>query len=79
MKTSIYSYSKNDFKDLFIKIGLPESKSKYHAKQIMNWLYQRKVQSFAEMTDLSKLVRQHLEENFSIEPLPSVSEQLASD
>lgn len=36
-------------------------KEKYRAKQIMKWIYQRGVKSFAEMTDIAKDVRSSLQ------------------
>jgi 23S rRNA (adenine2503-C2)-methyltransferase len=59
--------------------GLPEKKARYHAKQIYVWLYQRGVDSFEAMTDLSKAVRERLAEAFDITPLPRVLEQKSSD
>ena len=44
--------------------GLGEKK--FRAKQIYEWLWQKSARSFAEMTNLSKVLRQTLEENFVI-------------
>jgi 23S rRNA (adenine2503-C2)-methyltransferase len=41
----------------------------YHAKQIRQWLFQKRVISFAEMTNLSRGLRDELEEHFSISRL----------
>ncbi|HRK02092.1 MAG TPA: 23S rRNA (adenine(2503)-C(2))-methyltransferase RlmN [Oligoflexia bacterium] len=60
-------------------LGLAEKKARYHAKQIFNWVYQRKVTDFEAMTDLSKLVRSHLKENFDLTPLGKVFEQKSVD
>ncbi|MEW6057144.1 MAG: 23S rRNA (adenine(2503)-C(2))-methyltransferase RlmN [Bdellovibrionota bacterium] len=60
-------------------IGLPASKARYHTRQIFRWVYQRKVNSFDEMTDLSKVVRSHLAEKYSLEALPKVFEQKSID
>ena len=44
--------------------GLGEKK--FRAKQIYEWLWQKSARSFVEMTNLSKALRQTLEENFVI-------------
>jgi 23S rRNA (adenine2503-C2)-methyltransferase len=38
----------------------------YRAKQIRQWLFQRRAGSFAEMTNLSRALREQLEENLTI-------------
>jgi len=37
----------------------------YRADQITNWLYEKRVNSFAEMTDLPQTLRTKLADNFS--------------
>ena len=39
------------------------NESKYRAKQIHNWIYQKSVSSFDEMTDISKTFREKLKSN----------------
>lgn len=64
---SIYNYS---LKKL---TGHLESRKfkKFNAKQVWSWLYRKKAETFAEMTDLSKSLRTYLEQNFSFE-LPNI-------
>ncbi|MBL6664254.1 MAG: 23S rRNA (adenine(2503)-C(2))-methyltransferase RlmN [Rickettsiales bacterium] len=50
---------------------------KFRAKQIWQWLYQKDVSDFAQMTNLSKEIRQKLQQHFSI-TLPTVSTDLLS-
>ena len=38
----------------------------FHAAQILRWIYQRGVQEFSQMTDLSAGLRRKLDENFSL-------------
>lgn len=57
------------------KIG----KEKYRTEQIFFWLYRRRVSSFAEMTNLSKEVRELLEEKFYIPRPPRVSTQVSQE
>lgn len=49
----------------------------FRAKQIWNWIYARGAKSFDEMTNISKEMRQMLQENFSLSR-PQISKDLAS-
>ena len=55
---------------LFTEIG----EKPFHARQLMRWVYQRGITDFDEMTDLSKSLRQKLQEQAVIE-LPEVLSQ----
>lgn len=48
--------------DLLTGLG----KEKFRAKQIIKWIYARGVTSFAEMTDLSKALREDLDQRFYV-------------
>lgn len=78
-KPHICSLTLDDLAKEFVGIGLPEKKASYHSKQVFRWLYQRKVTSFDAMTDLSKVVRAHLNEKFSIAYMPTASHQKSVD
>ncbi len=53
-----------------LKIWLEEQGEKpFHASQIFSWLHGRRVSSFEEMTDLSKVLRKKLGEQFRVQPL----------
>jgi 23S rRNA (adenine2503-C2)-methyltransferase len=45
---------------------------KFRAKQVVEWLFQKRVTSFDEMTNLSHDLREQLKEKFTIGLLPSV-------
>jgi len=49
----------------------------FHSKQIWNWIYARGVKSFAEMSNISKEMREKLEENFSLNR-PEISKDILS-
>ena len=51
----------------------------FRAKQIHEWLWQRSATSFAEMTNLSKPLRERLEAHFVIRPVTVQDQQLSSD
>ncbi|WP_456383636.1 23S rRNA (adenine(2503)-C(2))-methyltransferase RlmN [Hydrogenimonas sp.] len=52
---------------------------KFRAKQIYNWIYQHHVDSFEEMENLPKKLRNELDRNFSIAPMKIVERQESSD
>lgn len=54
-------------------------KENYRAEQVFFWLYKRRVQSFAEMTNLSKDARAYLDENFYIPRPPLVMEEKSQE
>ena len=57
------------------KLGLP----RYRAEQICQWIYQKKVFDFAEMTNLSKDLREKLGDFITLIPPMIVKEQLSKD
>ena len=48
---------------------------KFRAKQIFEWLYQKRVDTIDEMTNLSKDLRQLLKDNFVMTTLTTVVKQ----
>jgi len=52
---------------------------KYNAKQVYDWIYKKKVTSFAEMTNLSKKLRAYLEEYYTFGSLEVDTRQISAD
>ena len=52
---------------------------KFRAKQVWEWLWQKGAQSFADMTNLSKELRQKLGEHFSLPALTIDATQYSAD
>jgi 23S rRNA (adenine2503-C2)-methyltransferase len=52
---------------------------KFRAKQIFEWLWLKQVQSFSEMTNLSKELRTKIESDFSFQPLTVDTVQNSDD
>lgn len=74
-KPSIYSLKLSD-----LEAWLTEQKQQsFRAKQIYNWLYVSRVESFEEMQNIPKELRQLLEENFTITTLKTLVKQTSSD
>ena len=72
---NIYDLSKEELENYFESIG----DKKFRAVQILEWLYRKKVTSFDEMTNLSKLAIQTLKDNFIIEGLNLKTKFVSSD
>lgn len=73
-KTDIMSLTSEKLKSI-ITDDLKEKP--FHAKQIFTWLHQRNVKSFDEMTDLSKNLREKLEEEAEINTLETMRKQVS--
>ncbi|VTS15941.1 ribosomal RNA large subunit methyltransferase N [Streptococcus anginosus] len=75
MKPSIYSLTRQDL------IDWTESKGekKFRATQIWEWLYRKRVQSFTEMTNISKGLLAKLEDEFVVNPLKQRVVQESAD
>jgi len=71
----IYGLSVDDLASRLMAAGF----KKFNAVQIYEWLYQKKVSSFDEMTNLGKDLRAHLLVEYAIDPLFVLREQTASD
>nr|WP_198508940.1 23S rRNA (adenine(2503)-C(2))-methyltransferase RlmN [Bacillus sp. FJAT-44742] len=56
-----------------------EGEPAFRATQIFEWLYQKRVTSFSEMTNLSKGIREKLENAFSLTTLKEIMKQESSD
>ncbi len=54
-------------------------REKFRAAQVWEWLYQKRVSNFTEMTNLSKQLIEKLSEHFIINPLKQMVVQEASD
>lgn len=74
-KKSIYTMQLNELKDWLKENG---DKS-FRAEQIFDWLYTKRITSFEEMSNLSKGLREKLEENFTITTLKTLVQQQSSD
>lgn len=67
-KPSVYSLSLDDWIEWMEERG----QSKFRAKQVVEWLYKKRVESFDEMSSLALALREELAAEFSIAPFPVV-------
>lgn len=73
--TDIRLLSKKELKSYFTSIN----EKAFRAKQVEEWLWAKQANSFEEMTNLSKNLREHLAENFSIQRLQAADIQNSED
>ena len=74
-KTNLLGLSKKQLEDFFISIG----EKPFRATQIIKWVHQRGIADISLMTDLSKQLREKLEENCEIRAPDVVYEKLSKD
>ena len=67
-KTDIMLYTIEDLKQYLISVG----EKPFHAKQIYEWIHQKLVDNFDEMSNISNKLRERLKEDFFIESLEIV-------
>lgn len=72
---SIYDLTLKQLEEYLLEIG---SKS-FHAKQIFRWLYEKRIDSFEMMSNISKNLISKLEEDFYFDALTLVDKQVSSD
>lgn len=72
---SIYDYNLVDLENYLIENNLKP----FRVKQIFKWLYEKRVSSFYEMSDISKDLQQQLNSDFVIETLKVKAHQISSD
>ena len=68
---NIYNYTIKQLEDYFISKG----EKKFKATQVFEWLYQKRVKSFDEMTNIKKEVISYLKEDFKINSLEILTKQ----
>ncbi len=75
IKPNIRSFDKDELKTLFIEKG----EKSFRADQVYQWLWQKHVVSFEAMSNVSKPLRQFLEDNFTIHQLETLTSQKSKD
>lgn len=75
MKKNIFGLDSEEIAALLV----PLSMEAYRGKQIAEWLYRKNARSFSEMTNISKVKRNILEENFCIQAATLKALQKSTD
>lgn len=74
-KPSIYSLQLQEIKEWLVE----NNEKAFRAEQIFDWLYTKRVTTFEDMTNLSKGLREKLENHFTITTLNTLIQQTSSD
>ncbi len=73
--TNIYGLSRDQLDDLLSTWGEP----KFRSQQVWEWLYRRRVSSFAAMTNLPKSLRERLQNEMTLGMLKLATKQISRD
>lgn len=74
-KPNIRKHTQEELVQLFLDMG----EKKFRAKQVHEWLWQKGATSFHDMTNLSKALREKLEDEYAIDKVEILDEQRSSD
>ncbi|MBQ3307162.1 MAG: 23S rRNA (adenine(2503)-C(2))-methyltransferase RlmN [Bacilli bacterium] len=69
--SNIYGYPLEELEQYFLE----HDSKKFHALQVFDWLYIKRVKSFSEMSNIKKEMLENLENDFTMEPLKIVDVQ----
>ncbi|MEG0438112.1 23S rRNA (adenine(2503)-C(2))-methyltransferase RlmN [Solibacillus cecembensis] len=75
LKPSIYSLRLDELKDWLVENG----EKAFRAGQIYEWLYEKRVKTYDEMSNLSKGLREKLEQQFTLTTLSTIIKQESKD
>ncbi|OEC02591.1 ribosomal RNA large subunit methyltransferase N [Lysinibacillus sphaericus] len=75
LKESIYSLQPHQLEEWLIENG----EKAFRAAQIFDWLYNKRVKTFEEMSNLSKALRDKLEASFALTTLSTIIKQESKD
>ncbi|SFO91322.1 23S rRNA (adenine(2503)-C(2))-methyltransferase RlmN [Tranquillimonas alkanivorans] len=76
---NLVGLTRDQLRETLIAAGTPEKQAKMRVNQLWQWIYQKGVRSFENMTNLSKAFRAELAERFVIEVPEIVSRQVSTD
>ena len=72
---NIYDYTLKELEDYFVSIG----EKKFRAVQVYDFLYKKRVDDVFLMSNISKDIKKHLDENFSFQKIELVLKQEDKD
>jgi 23S rRNA (adenine2503-C2)-methyltransferase len=76
---NLVGLTRDAMRDALMNAGTPEKQAKMRVGQVWQWIYEKGVRDFAEMTNLAKPYRALLAEHFVIEVPEVVSRQVSMD
>ncbi len=77
--TNLVGKSRAELGEMLVAAGLPEKQVRMRVGQIWQWIYQKGVRDFEQMTNLSKIYRDELAEHFTVSIPEVVSKQVSTD
>lgn len=75
MKPDIKAYTLEELQQQLALLGQPA----YRAKQVYQWLHQKRATSFSQMSSLPKALREQLQERFALTTLTCMRRQVSRD
>ncbi|MFL2789438.1 MAG: 23S rRNA (adenine(2503)-C(2))-methyltransferase RlmN [Paracoccaceae bacterium] len=78
-KPNLIGLSREELREVFKKVGVPERQINMRVKQLWNWIYFRGKRNFHEMTNLAKSLQNSLDENFQIDIPKIVKKDVSAD
>lgn len=75
MKEFIYNYKLEQIEEYFVSIG----EKKFRAKQLVQWLYEKHITSFDDISNLSKTTIEKLKEDFELNSIKFKASYPSSD
>lgn len=78
-RPSLVGLTRDELKAKLAGIGVPERELRMRVGQLWQWIYFRGVQSFDEMSNVGKALRQTLADAYTLERPQVVSEQVSKD
>ncbi|WP_271897693.1 23S rRNA (adenine(2503)-C(2))-methyltransferase RlmN [Candidatus Phyllobacterium onerii] len=78
-KPSLIGLSRAEIGEVLVAIGVPERQIKMRVAQLWHWLYVRGVSDFADMLNISRDMRELLDQHFNIARPEIVEEQISND
>ncbi|MEM6972619.1 MAG: 23S rRNA (adenine(2503)-C(2))-methyltransferase RlmN [Pseudomonadota bacterium] len=79
VKRPLYGLTRPAMREALIEAGVPEKQARMRSGQLWQWIYQRGVSDFAEMTNMSKGLRVDLDAAFTLERPEIVTRQVSRD
>ena len=78
-KPNLIGLSREELREVFAKVGVPEKQINMRVKQLWNWIYFRGKRNFHEMTNLAKSLQNSLDENYQIDIPKIVKKDVSAD
>ena len=72
---NIYGLTLEDLENYFLEIG----SKKFHADQLFSWLYEKRIKSYEEVTNIKKELLERVSKDYSIDRLKIVSVEKDKD